>query len=62
MTKIIGKCPICGTAAAEKYKPFCSSRCSMLDLGKWLVEGYKVESNEISEESLPNSEGNEENE
>ncbi|MFA5040197.1 MAG: DNA gyrase inhibitor YacG [Bdellovibrionales bacterium] len=52
------RCPICSKPMVEKYKPFCSSRCSMIDLGKWLGEGYKLESAENDEEiaSLPNPE------
>jgi endogenous inhibitor of DNA gyrase (YacG/DUF329 family) len=35
-------CPICGKPAAQKYRPFCSDRCSLVDLGRWLGEGYRV--------------------
>ena len=33
------KCPICKKAGdwfAGKYGPFCSHRCKLIDLGKWL--------------------------
>ena len=33
------KCPICKKAGAwfeAKYGPFCSHRCKLIDLGKWL--------------------------
>jgi hypothetical protein len=23
--------------------PFCSKRCKLIDLGRWLGEGYKIE-------------------
>lgn len=46
-----GKCPICGKPEAEKFKPFCSQRCSMIDRGRWLGEGYRVEISEENEES-----------
>ncbi len=46
----LGKCSICGKATVEKFKPFCSSRCATIDLGRWLGEGYKVPSNETPEE------------
>ena len=36
------KCSICGKPAIEKFKPFCSTRCADLDLGRWLGEGYRV--------------------
>ena len=39
------KCPICGKPVdffAEPMGPFCSDRCKLIDLGKWLGEEYKV--------------------
>ncbi len=40
------KCPVCGkTIEWEKnpYRPFCSYRCKMIDLGKWLKEEYRLQ-------------------
>jgi hypothetical protein len=56
------RCPMCKKATTGKYKPFCSSRCSLLDLGKWLGEGYRLETEENTEESafLPDG-GDDEN-
>ena len=37
-------CPICATSvagSAETY-PFCSERCRLVDLGKWLDEKYRI--------------------
>ena len=36
------KCPECGKPAEAKYRPFCSSRCADVDLGRWLKESYRV--------------------
>ncbi len=36
------KCPICDKPAVAKYRPFCSQRCSTVDLGRWLGERYRV--------------------
>ncbi len=39
------RCPICKTATdSEVHKefPFCSERCSLLDLGAWASEKYVV--------------------
>jgi len=39
------KCPTCkktGQWFAEEYGPFCSHRCKLLDLGKWLNEENKI--------------------
>jgi endogenous inhibitor of DNA gyrase (YacG/DUF329 family) len=39
-------CPRCGTpapfAAANKWRPFCSARCRLIDLGNWAAENYRV--------------------
>ena len=35
-------CPTCGQPADLKFRPFCSSRCAQLDLGRWLNEDYRV--------------------
>jgi uncharacterized protein len=41
------KCPICDRAMpGQKVEwpdhPFCSPRCRMIDLGRWLGEDYKI--------------------
>ncbi len=39
------KCPECGTEIrwqGNRYRPFCSSRCKQIDLGKWLGEEYSL--------------------
>ena len=39
---IVVPCPICGTPASwtpeNKWRPFCSERCRLIDLGEWLTE------------------------
>ena len=27
---------------ANPYRPFCSERCKMIDLGAWATESYRV--------------------
>ena len=44
-----GKCPICGDAGTERFRPFCSKRCADLDLSKWLGGGYSVPVVELDE-------------
>jgi endogenous inhibitor of DNA gyrase (YacG/DUF329 family) len=43
-------CPRCGTALAytpaNKWRPFCSERCKMIDLGAWAMESYRVPAEE----------------
>jgi len=40
------RCPICGRAASvgpeNPARPFCSAQCKLLDLDRWLTEGYRV--------------------
>jgi endogenous inhibitor of DNA gyrase (YacG/DUF329 family) len=39
-------CPICKkktTWEENPWRPFCSERCKLADLGKWVSEGYKIE-------------------
>lgn len=37
------KCVYCrAEPAAEPYRPFCSERCKMADLGRWLKGDYAV--------------------
>lgn len=35
-------CPICGKPRDPAFRPFCSRRCSQVDLGKWLTGGYAI--------------------
>ena len=35
-------CPLCGDKALKPHLPFCSKRCSQIDLGKWLSEAYFI--------------------
>jgi uncharacterized protein len=38
-------CPICKKEAAWRdnpFRPFCSERCKLIDLGKWASEDYRI--------------------
>lgn len=35
-------CPICKKAAVAAFQPFCSRRCTDLDLGRWLDGKYAI--------------------
>ena len=35
-------CPICGKKENHNFFPFCSKSCADLDLGKWLMENYRI--------------------
>jgi hypothetical protein len=52
------RCPICRDEVERlpdnEYFPFCSRRCKMEDLGKWLEEDYSIRMTPAStERSLP---------
>lgn len=39
------KCPQCGTQTAwqqNNFRPFCSERCRILDLGAWASDSYQI--------------------
>lgn len=38
----IEQCPICKNPTHEAFKPFCSKRCSDVDLGRWLKGNYAI--------------------
>jgi len=39
-------CPACGKATvfapSNRWRPFCSERCRLTDLGAWANEGYRI--------------------
>ena len=46
-------CPTCKKATTweeNPWRPFCSERCKLLDLGKWASEEYKIEGKKEEEE------------
>ncbi len=55
------RCPICHqTMQGQSDKewpefPFCSKRCRLIDLGRWLGEGYGLPVDE--DQTLPDDEG-----
>ena len=53
------KCSTCGKlitleleqrSHAERYYPFCSKRCQLIDLGAWLDADYKIVSKPDADE------------
>jgi endogenous inhibitor of DNA gyrase (YacG/DUF329 family) len=36
------RCPICGKPITAEFRPFCSRRCTDIDLGRWLGGRYAV--------------------
>ena len=57
------KCPTCQTEIEwdkkNAFRPFCSERCRLIDLGDWANETHRIPSSDpanlesISEDTLP---------
>lgn len=46
------RCPVCKRYTSWKdnpWRPFCSERCKMIDLGRWAMEEYRIEGKKIKE-------------
>ena len=35
-------CAVCGKPQDDRFKPFCSKRCTDVDLGRWLKGSYAI--------------------
>lgn len=46
-------CPICKRETDPRYRPFCSRRCADVDLGRWITEAYRVETDETPADAPP---------
>ena len=44
------RCPICGKATADRFRPFCSKRCADVDLNRWLSGIYAIPVKEDEDE------------
>jgi endogenous inhibitor of DNA gyrase (YacG/DUF329 family) len=47
-------CPICKSVTTweeNPYRPFCSERCKLVDLGKWASEEYRIKGKGTEEEN-----------
>jgi endogenous inhibitor of DNA gyrase (YacG/DUF329 family) len=49
-------CPICGKPPVAPHTPFCSARCRLADLGRWLGGSYRIETGERPDEPPPDKE------
>ena len=50
------KCPTCGKSIDWKdnpFRPFCSERCQLVDLGRWVEGEYRVPGESASHEQMP---------
>ena len=53
------KCPKCQNELdwneEAKFRPFCSKRCQLIDLGQWANEEHAIASNEHKQDLLPDN-------
>ena len=42
------RCKKIFTYQLSEFRPFCSERCKQADLGMWLMESYKIPTNEYA--------------
>ena len=54
-------CPACGDKSAfepwNPWRPFCSERCRITDLGAWASESYRIPAKPPEDESAEGGEG-----
>jgi endogenous inhibitor of DNA gyrase (YacG/DUF329 family) len=53
-------CPNCGKPvkdAENPARPFCSERCKMIDLGKWVGGAFRIPTQEIPSDESESSNG-----
>ena len=53
-TPRVVRCPTCGVAVEwtpeSPWRPFCSQRCKLVDLGAWASEAYRIPAVERDDE------------
>jgi endogenous inhibitor of DNA gyrase (YacG/DUF329 family) len=50
------KCPTCRQPVENEkspWRPFCSRRCKLIDLGRWLDGSYALPGEEVEEDEEP---------
>jgi len=49
-------CPTCNKEIAwdksNPYRPFCSERCKLIDLGEWASESHRIPGEKVTTEEL----------
>lgn len=53
-------CPICKKPAdmsqKNRWRPFCSERCQMIDLGTWVSGDYEDDDSALADQGRPDKE------
>lgn len=49
-------CPTCGKEIvwdkSNPYRPFCSERCKLIDLGEWASESHRIPGEEVPGQAM----------
>ena len=57
----VAACPQCGKPVEwgpqSAFRPFCSERCKLIDLGAWATESYRVPVTEDSDDPKSDESG-----
>ena len=48
----MSKCPTCGAPADLKARPFCSSHCADIDLGRWFQGKYAIPAVDAADDTI----------
>jgi endogenous inhibitor of DNA gyrase (YacG/DUF329 family) len=57
-------CPVCKKSTTweeNSWRPFCSEKCKLIDLGKWVSEEYRIEGEKSESEQREKSDEQKEN-
>jgi endogenous inhibitor of DNA gyrase (YacG/DUF329 family) len=52
----VPKCPTCNrtvAAADARWRPFCSERCRLIDLGEWISGRHRIPTDEAAPADEP---------
>ncbi|WP_408097600.1 DNA gyrase inhibitor YacG [Peredibacter sp. HCB2-198] len=55
MKQLMVTCPTCKQKFnyySSEFRPFCSEKCRLIDLGQWLTESYAVPVEKLTEEEI----------
>lgn len=55
MNQLTVACPRCEKKFnyySSEFRPFCSEKCRLIDLGQWLTESYTVPVEKLTEEEI----------
>jgi endogenous inhibitor of DNA gyrase (YacG/DUF329 family) len=55
----MNKCPTCNKQVEwqnNPFRPFCSERCKLVDLGKWVNDEYRVPGKPLRDEPVDKDE------